>query len=74
WRFKITGTKSWPSAQVTAGGVGTDQIDPFTMESALVKGLYFSGVILDIDGACGGFNLQWAWSSGYLAGISAARK
>ncbi|NMA99954.1 MAG: NAD(P)/FAD-dependent oxidoreductase [Firmicutes bacterium] len=74
WRFKITGTKSWPSAQVTAGGVGTDQIDPFTMESALVKGLYFSGEILDIDGACGGFNLQWAWSSGYLAGISAARK
>jgi predicted Rossmann fold flavoprotein len=72
WRFKITGTKSWPSAQVTAGGVDTNQVDPFTMESTLVKGLYFCGEILDIDGACGGFNLQWAWSSGYVAGISAA--
>lgn len=72
WRFKITGTKSWPSAQVTAGGVNTDEIDPFTMESALVKGLFFSGEIVDIDGACGGFNLQWAWSSGYVAGKNAA--
>ena len=73
WRFKISGSKSWTSAQVTAGGVDTDQVDPFTMESALVKGLYFCGEILDIDGACGGFNLQWAWSSGYVAGKSAAR-
>jgi predicted Rossmann fold flavoprotein len=73
WRFKITGSKSWPSAQVTAGGVDTDQVDPFTMESILVKGLYFSGEILDVDGACGGFNLQWAWSSGYVAGENAAR-
>jgi predicted Rossmann fold flavoprotein len=72
WRFKITGTKSWPSAQVTAGGADTDQVDPFTMESTLVKGLYFCGEILDIDGACGGFNLQWAWSSGYVAGENAA--
>lgn len=72
WRFKITGSKSWPSAQVTAGGVDTDQVDPFTMESALVKGLYFCGEILDIDGACGGFNLQWAWSSGFVAGENAA--
>ena len=74
WSFKIRGTKSWPSAQVTAGGVDTDQIDPFTMESALVKGLYFCGEIVDIDGACGGFNLQWAWSSGYVAGSSAASR
>ena len=74
WRFKITGTKSWPSAQVTAGGVDTDQVDPFTMESTLVQGLYFCGEILDIDGACGGLNLQWAWSSGYLAGENAARE
>ena len=73
WRFKVRGTKSWPSAQVTAGGVDTDQVDPFTMESVLVKGLYFCGEILDIDGRCGGFNLQWAWSSGYVAGTSAAR-
>ena len=68
WRFKIRGTKSWPSAQVTAGGVDTDEVNPFTMESVFVKGLYFCGEILDIDGACGGFNLQWAWSSGYVAG------
>ncbi|NLZ53156.1 MAG: NAD(P)/FAD-dependent oxidoreductase [Thermoanaerobacteraceae bacterium] len=72
WRFKIRGSKSWPSAQVTAGGVDTDQVNPFTMESILVKGLYFCGEILDIDGSCGGFNLQWAWSSGYVAGESAA--
>ena len=73
WRFKIRGTKSWPSAQVTAGGVVTDEIDPKTMESKLVGGLYFAGEILDIDGQCGGFNLQWAWSSGFVAGKSAAR-
>lgn len=68
WRFKIRGTKSWPSAQVTAGGVDTGEIDENTMESKLVKGLFFAGEIIDIDGLCGGFNLQWAWSSGYLAG------
>jgi predicted Rossmann fold flavoprotein len=72
WRFKIRGTKSWPSAQVTAGGVVTDEINPKTMESRLVKGLYFAGEILDIDGQCGGFNLQWAWSSGFVAGKNAA--
>lgn len=72
WRFKIKGTKSWPSAQVTAGGVDTDQIDPKTMESKLVKRLYFAGEIMDIDGLCGGFNLQWSWSSGFIAGRSAA--
>ncbi len=72
WRFKIRGTKSWPSAQVTAGGVDTSEIDPYTMESKLVKGLFFAGEIMDIDGQCGGFNLQWAWSSGYVAGMNAA--
>lgn len=72
WRFKIRGTKSWPSAQVTAGGVATDEINEHTMESKLVKGLFFAGEIMDIDGCCGGFNLQWAWSSGFIAGRSAA--
>lgn len=72
WRFRIRGTKSWPSAQVTAGGVDTDEIDQDTMESLLVEGLYFAGEIVDIDGQCGGFNLQWAWSSGYVAGGCAA--
>ena len=71
WRFKIRGTKSWPSAQVTAGGVDTNEIDQNTMESKTVKGLFFAGEIMDIDGSCGGYNLQWAWSSGFLAGQSA---
>ena len=73
WRFKIRGTKSWPSAQVTAGGVDTNEIDQNSMESKLVKGLYFAGEIMDIDGQCGGFNLQWAWSSGFVAGQRAAQ-
>lgn len=72
WRFKIRGTKSWPSAQVTAGGINTDEVDENTMESKIVKGLFLAGEILDIDGQCGGFNLQWAWSSGYIAGKHAA--
>lgn len=72
WKFKIRGTKSWPSAQVTAGGVDTDGIDQNTMESKSIKGLFFAGEIMDIDGQCGGFNLQWAWSSGFIAGQNAA--
>lgn len=72
WRFKIKGTKSWPSAQVTAGGVDTGEINQDTMESKLVKGLFFAGEIIDIDGQCGGYNLQWAWSSGFIAGQNAA--
>ena len=72
WRFNVRGTKSWPSAQVTAGGVNTKEINPNTMESKIVKGLFFSGEIIDIDGQCGGFNLQWAWSSGMIAGQNAA--
>ncbi|MFY9177896.1 MAG: NAD(P)/FAD-dependent oxidoreductase [Caldicoprobacterales bacterium] len=72
WRFKIRGTKGWSSAQVTAGGVNTKEIDPNTMESKIIKGLYFTGEIIDIDGQCGGFNLQWAWSSGFVAGYNAS--
>jgi len=59
------------SAQVTAGGIVTEQFDPQTMESRIVPGLYACGEVLDIDGDCGGYNLQWAWSSGRLAGFSA---
>lgn len=55
-------------AQVTAGGVCTDEFNPATMESLKVSGLYACGEVLDVDGDCGGFNLQWAWSSGRLAG------
>lgn len=59
-------------AQVVAGGVDTSEVDPVTMASRLVPGLYFAGEVLDIDGICGGYNLQWAWASGYVAGRHAA--
>ena len=59
------------AAQVTAGGIVTGEFDPNTMESKLVPGLYACGEVLDIDGDCGGFNLQWAWSSGRMAGLHA---
>ena len=55
-------------AQVCAGGIRTEEIDTKTLESRLVPGLYFAGEILDVDGICGGYNLQWAWSSGFVAG------
>lgn len=59
-------------AQVVAGGVDTTEVDPGTMASRLVPGLYFAGEVLDIDGICGGYNLQWAWASGFVAGHHAA--
>lgn len=62
------------SAQVTAGGIITSEFDPNTMESRIVTGLYACGEVLDIDGDCGGYNLQWAWSSGRLAGTAAGGK
>ena len=62
------------SAQVTAGGVLTADFDPMTMESRLVKNLYACGEVLDIDGDCGGYNLQWAWSSGRCAGLAAGKE
>ncbi|MBO5079084.1 MAG: aminoacetone oxidase family FAD-binding enzyme [Oscillospiraceae bacterium] len=69
----LTEPMGMDSAQVTAGGVLTEQFDPNTMESRLVPGLYACGEVLDIDGDCGGYNLQWAWSSGRLAGIHAGK-
>ncbi len=72
WRFQIKGTTSWPAAQVTAGGVDVREINGDTMESKIVPKLYFAGEVVDIDGDCGGYNLQWAWSSGFVAGESAA--
>ena len=67
----LTETLGMDSAQVTAGGIVTAEFDPETMESCLVPGLYACGEVLDIDGDCGGFNLQWAWSSGAVAGSHA---
>ena len=64
----VTGVLGFDGAQVTAGGVRTDEFDPQTLQSRLVPGLYAAGEVLDIDGDCGGYNLQWAWSSGHLAG------
>ena len=66
--IEITGTKGFRDSQVTSGGVRTDEINEETMESRLVKNLYFAGEIIDVDGDCGGFNLQWAFASGLLAG------
>lgn len=71
-RVDITGSKSFEQAQVCAGGVATSELFEDTMESRLVKGLYFAGEVIDIDGMCGGYNLQWAWSSGFVAGKHAA--
>ncbi len=70
--LNVTGTMSWNNAQVTAGGIITDQIDPESFECKKIKGFYITGELLDIDGDCGGFNLQWAWSSGYIAGLHCA--
>ena len=67
----LTEPMGMDSAQVTAGGIVTSEFDPATMESKLVSGLYACGEVLDIDGDCGGYNLQWAWSSGKMAGMSA---
>ncbi|MBI9009420.1 MAG: NAD(P)/FAD-dependent oxidoreductase [Tenericutes bacterium] len=72
WRFLVTGTKGFSDAQVTAGGISVSEINSETMESKKVPGFYITGEVMDIDGRCGGYNLQWAWSSGYLAGMNAS--
>ncbi len=71
FNLTISGVMGMDNAQVTAGGAVTDEFNKQTMESKLVKGLYACGEVLDVDGDCGGYNLQWAWSSGRLAGKSA---
>ena len=72
WRFDIVSVNSMKNAQVTAGGIFTRDFDPNTMMSKKAAGVFACGEVLDIDGDCGGYNLQWAWSSGRLAGHSAA--
>lgn len=72
WSFKVTGSQPWAHAQITAGGIDTQEINNKTMESKIHSGLYIVGELVDIDGDCGGYNLQWAWSSGYIAGENAA--
>lgn len=68
WKVIITDTNSFEQAQVTAGGIDTKELNSKTLESNLSKGIYFAGEIIDIDGTCGGYNLQWAWSTGAIAG------
>ena len=68
----IVGHGGFAQAMVTRGGVSLKEVNPQTLQSKLVQGLFFCGEILDLNGPCGGFNLQWAFSSGYLAGIKAA--
>jgi predicted Rossmann fold flavoprotein len=72
WSFAILDHNGWVQAQTTAGGVDLKQVFPADMQSKICPGLYFSGEILDVHGDCGGYNLMWAWSSGILAGRSAA--
>lgn len=74
FRVSLTEPLGMDSAQVTAGGIVTDEFDSQTMESRLVPGLFACGEVLDVDGDCGGYNLQWAWSSGRLAGLSAGKE
>lgn len=70
----VTGVMGMENAQVTAGGIVTDEFDPQTLESRLAPGVFATGEVLDIDGDCGGYNLQWAWSSGRLAGMLGTRE
>ena len=74
FRLPVKDSLSFEQAQVCSGGVDTSEVQSKTMESRLHKGLYFAGELLDIDGTCGGYNLQWAWSSGATAGIWAAKE
>lgn len=71
WHMDVKSTGSFDKAQVTCGGINTDEIDVHTMESKICRGLYFAGEVIDVDGICGGYNLQWAWTSGHIAGSAA---
>jgi predicted Rossmann fold flavoprotein len=72
WPLPVAGTRGYNYAEVTAGGVALDEIDPGTMASRVCHGLYLVGEILDVDGRIGGFNFQWAWSTGFAAGRALA--
>ena len=66
--MEIIGTNSYDQAQICAGGIDTREIDSNTMESKIVDHLYFAGEVVDVDGICGGYNLHFAWATGYMAG------
>jgi predicted Rossmann fold flavoprotein len=67
-RFKVNGTRGWDEAEFTCGGINVNEVNLKTLESKLKKGIYFAGEILDVNGKRGGYNLGWAWASGYVAG------
>jgi predicted Rossmann fold flavoprotein len=71
WRFKPAGSEGYRTAEVTLGGVDTRELDSRTMEAKAVPGLYFVGEVVDVTGWLGGYNFQWAWSSGWSAGQAA---
>ena len=73
WKFEIAGYVGYERCVITAGGVSCEEVSPKTLESKLIPGLYFAGEVLDLDADTGGYNLQTAFSTGYLAGISAAK-
>ena len=73
FRTEISGANSYEQAQICCGGVDVRDLDPFTLESKKWKGLYLIGELLDVDGICGGYNLQWAWSTGAIAGTHAGK-
>ena len=72
--INIAGLRGWDEAVITHGGISTRDVNPKTMESKIIRGVFFAGEVLDIDAVTGGFNLQIAWSTGYAAGIGAAHK
>jgi hypothetical protein len=68
WQITPAGTEGYRKAEVTAGGVATDELSSRTLEARRVPGLYFVGEVVDVTGHLGGYNFQWAWASGYAAG------
>jgi len=73
-QFVVTELATKEEAIITSGGIDVKEVNPSTMESKLVKGLYFAGEVLDVDAETGGYNLQIAWSTGYKAGLSASKE
>jgi predicted flavoprotein YhiN len=69
WPLIVSGTEGYRTAEVTLGGVDTDELSSSTMQSRRVPGLYFIGEVVDVTGWLGGYNFQWAWASGYAAGM-----
>ena len=67
--FRVQGTRGWNEAEFTSGGVDAREVKPGTLESKLLPGLYLAGEVLDVQGGRGGYNLAWAWASGFVAGL-----